>query len=146
MSTSDKEKVKSLSWSGVNMEHLIDKISNVPQDSVVKKVSIHAGINDSKFKISISSSILTKLIKPLHTKSPKATEIAFSSIAPPAGRGVCQNYSSKNNEIIEYFCNLNNLNYINNCSSFLTANGAPRQDFMDIFFTITKLAFSILAK
>ena len=96
--------------------------------------------------ISIFSSILTKLIKPLHNKFPKVTEIAFSSIVPPAGRGVCQNYSSKNNEIIEYFCNLNNLNYINNCSSFLTANGAPRQRFYGHFLTITKLPFSILAK
>ena len=135
MSTSDKEKVKIFSWSGVSMQHLIIiDTSNVPRDSVVKKVSIHAGINDSKFKISIHSNILTKLIKPLHTKSPKATEIAFSSIVPPAGRGVCQNYSSKNNEIIESFCNLCNLNYTNNCSSFLTVNGAPRQRFYGIFF------------
>ena len=96
--------------------------------------------------ISIFSSIITKLIKPLHTKFPKATEIAFSSIVPPAGRGVCQNYSSKKNEIIESFCNLNNLNYINSCSSFLTANGAPRQRFYGHFLTIIKLGFSILAK
>ena len=32
------------------MEHLIDKISNVPQDSLVKKVTIHAGINDPNLK------------------------------------------------------------------------------------------------
>ena len=90
VSTSDEEKVEIFSWSGVRMEHLIDKISNVPQDSLVKKVAIHAGIKDSKFKISISSSILTKLIKLLNTKFPKATEIAFSSIVPPAGRGVLE--------------------------------------------------------
>ena len=45
----------------------------------------------SKFKISISSSTLTQLLKLLHAKFPNITEIAFSSIVPPAGRGVCQN-------------------------------------------------------
>ena len=89
MSTSDWEKVEIFSWSGVRMEHLIDKISNVPLDSLVERVTIHAGINDSKFKISISSSILTQLLKLLHAKFPNTTEIAFSSIVPPAGRGVC---------------------------------------------------------
>ena len=34
MSTSDEEKVEIFSWSGVRMEHLIDKISNVPLDSL----------------------------------------------------------------------------------------------------------------
>ena len=66
MSTSDEEKVEIFSWSGVRMEHLIDKISNVPQDSLVNKVTIHAGINDSKFKISISSSTLSQLLKLLY--------------------------------------------------------------------------------
>ena len=56
MSTSDEEKVEIFSWSGVRIEHLIDKISNVPRDSLVKKVTIHAGINDSEFKMFISSS------------------------------------------------------------------------------------------
>ena len=63
MSTSDGEKVEIFSWSGVRMEHLIDKISNVPLDSLVERVTIHASINDSKFKISISSSTLTQLLK-----------------------------------------------------------------------------------
>ena len=95
MSTSDEEKVEIFSWSGVRMEHLIDKISNNPQDSLVKKVTIHAGINDSKFKIFISSSTLSQLLKLLHAKFPNITEIAFSSIVPPAGRRVCLNYSFK---------------------------------------------------
>ena len=94
----------------------------------------------------MSYSTLTKLIKLLHTKFPKATEIAFSLIVPPAGRDVSQNNSFKNNEMIESFCKLNNLIYINNCSSFLTANGAPRKRFYGFFFTITKLGFSKLAK
>ena len=34
MSTSDEEKVEIFSWSGVRMEHLIDKILNVPLDSL----------------------------------------------------------------------------------------------------------------
>ena len=52
MSTSDEEKVEIFSWSGVRIEDLIDKISNVPQNSLVEKVTIHAGINDSKLKYS----------------------------------------------------------------------------------------------
>ena len=87
MSTSDGKKVKIFSWSGVRMEHLIDRISNVPLDSLVERVTIHAGINDSKFKISISSSTLTQLLKILHAKFPNITEIAFSSVEPPAGKG-----------------------------------------------------------
>ena len=50
MSTSDGEKVEIFSGSGVRMEHLIDKISNVPLDSVAERVTIHAGINDSNLK------------------------------------------------------------------------------------------------
>ena len=49
MSTSDEEKVEIFSWSGVRMEGPFDKISNVPQNSLVE-VTIHAGINDSKLK------------------------------------------------------------------------------------------------
>ena len=146
MSTSDGEKVEIFSWSGVRMEHLIDKISNVPLDSLVERVTIHAGINDSKFKISISSSTLTQLLKLLHAKFPNITEIAFSSIVPPAGRGVCQNYSFKNNETIESFCKSKNIIFINNYSSFLTANGAPKKRFYGDFLSITKLGFSVLAK
>ena len=146
MSTSDEEKVEIFSWSGVRMEHLIDKISNVPQDSLVKKVTIHAGINDSKFKISISSSTLSQLLKLLHAKFPNITEIAFSSIVPPAGRGVCLNYSFKNNETIESFCKSKNIIFINNYSSFLTANGAPKKRFYGDFLSFTKLGFSMLAK
>ena len=146
MSTSDEEKVEIFSWSGVRMEHLIDKISNVPQDSLVKKVTIHAGINDSKFKISISSSTLSQLLKLLHAKFPNVTEIAFSSIVPPAGRGVCLNYSFKNNETIESFCKSKNIIFINNYSSFLTANGAPKKRFYGDFLSFTKLGFSMLAK
>ena len=147
MSTTDEEKVEICSWSGVRMEHLIDKISNVPQDSLVKKVTIHAGINDSKSKISISSSTLTQLLKLLHAKFPHINEIAFSSIVPPAWRGVCQNYSFKNNETIESFCKSKNINFfINNYSSFLTANGAPKKRFYGDFLSITKLGFSVLAK
>ena len=128
------------------MEHLIDKISNVPQDSLVKKVTIHAGINDSKFKISISSSTLSQLLKLLHAKFPNITEIAFSSIVPPAGRGVCLNYSFKNNETIESFCKSKNIIFINNYSSFLTANGAPKKRFYGDFLSFTKFGFSMLAK
>ena len=144
MSTSDEEKVEIFSWTGVRMEHLIDKISNVPQDSLVKKVTIHAGIYDSKFKISISSSTLSQLL--LHAKFPNITEIAFSSIVPPAGRGVCLNYSFKNNETIESFCKSKNIIFINNYSSFLTANGAPKKRFYGDFLSFTKLGFSVLAK
>ena len=146
MSASDEEKVEIFSWSGVRMEHLIDKISNVPRDSLVKKVTIHAGINDSKFKISISSSTLSQLLKLLHAKFPNITEIAFSSIVPPAGRGVCLNYSFKNNETIESFCKSKNIIFINNYSSFLTANGAPKKRFYGDFLSFTKLGFSMLAK
>ena len=146
MSTSDGEKVEIFSWSGIRMVHLIDKISNVPLDSLVERVTIHAGINDSKFKISISSSTLTQLLKLLHTKFPNITEIAFSSIVPPAGRGVCQNYSFKNNETIVSFCRPKNIIFINNYSSFLTANGAPKKRFYGDFLSITKLGFSVLAK
>ena len=90
MSTSDEEKVEIFSWSGVRMEHLIDYlISNVPQDTL--------GIHDSKFQISI------------YAKFPNITEIAFSSIVPPAGRGECQNYSFKNNETIESFLKSKNI-------------------------------------
>ena len=145
MSTSDGERVEIFSWSGVRMEHLvIDKISNVLLDSLVERVTIHAGINDSKFKILISSSTLTQLLKLLHAKFPNITEIAFSSIVPPAGRGVCQNYSFKNNETIESFCKSKNIIFINNYSSFLTANGAPKKRFYGDFLSITKLGFSVL--
>ena len=129
MSTSDEEKVEIFSCPGVRMEHLIDKISNVPQDLHDKKVTIHAGINDSKFKISISSSTLTQLLKLLHAKFSNITEIAFSSIVPPAEKGVCQNYSCKNDETIESFCKPKNIIFSNNYSSFLTANGAPKKRF-----------------
>ena len=61
MSTSDGEKVEILSWSGVRMEHLIDKISNVALDFLVDRVTFPAGIKDSKLKISMSSSTLAKL-------------------------------------------------------------------------------------
>ena len=77
LSISDEEKVEIFSWSGVRMKHPIGKISNVLRDSLVEKVTNHAGINDSKFQISISSSTLTKLIRLLHTKFGKVTEIAF---------------------------------------------------------------------
>ena len=50
-----------LEWSTLLIKSLL-----VPQDSLVKKVTNHAGINDSKFKITISSSLLTKHIKRLH--------------------------------------------------------------------------------
>ena len=43
MSTSNAEKVEIFSWSEVRIGHLIDKISNVPLDSLVK-VTIHAGV------------------------------------------------------------------------------------------------------
>ena len=137
-SYSDDEKVEIFSWSGVRIEHLIDKISNVPQDSLVKEVTIHASINDS--------STLTQLLKLLHAKFPNITDIAFSSIVPRAGRGVCQNYSFKNNETIESFCKSKNIIFINNYSSFLTANGAPQKRFYGDFLSITKLGFSVLAK
>ena len=78
MSTSDGYKVEIFSWSGVRMEHLIDRISNVPLDSLVERVTIHTGINDSKFKISISSSTLTQVLKLLHANFPNFTEIALS--------------------------------------------------------------------
>ena len=82
----------------------------------------------------------------LHAKFPNITEIAFSSIVPPAGRGVCQNFSFKNNETIESFCKSKNIIFINNYSSFLTANGAPKKRFYGHFLSITKLGFSVLAK
>ena len=137
MSTSDEEKIEIISWSGVRMEHLIDKIFNVP---------LNAGINDSKLKISISSITLTQLLKLLHAKFPNITEIAFSSIVPPAGRGVCQNYSFKNNETIDSFCKCKNIIFINNYSNFLIVNGAPKKRFYGDFLSITKLGFSVLAK
>ena len=104
-------------------------------------------MNLNKFKISISSSTLRELIELLHARFPNITVIAFSSIIPPAGRGVCQNYSFKNNEIIESFCKQKNpIIFIDNYSSFLAANGAPKKMFYGDFLSITELGFSVLAK
>ena len=64
-------------------------------------------------------------------------------LQPPVGRRVCQNYSFKNNETIESL-NPKNIIFINNYSSFLTANGAPKKRFYGGFFSITKLGFSAL--
>ena len=58
MSTSDEEKVEIFSWSGVRMDHLIDKISNVPLNSLIEKVTIDVGLYDSKFETSNSYSRL----------------------------------------------------------------------------------------
>ena len=59
---------------------------------------------------------------------------------------MCQNYSFKNNETIESFCKSKSRSFINNYSSFLTANGAPKKRFYRDFLSITKLGFSVLAK
>ena len=59
MTTSDGEKVEIFSWSEVRTEHLIDKILNVPLDFLVDRITIHADINDSKFKISFFEHINT---------------------------------------------------------------------------------------
>ena len=67
ISTSDEEKVELFSWFGVRMEHLIDKISNVPLDSLPEKVNINAGMNYSKFKIPLSSSTLKKNLLSFYT-------------------------------------------------------------------------------
>ena len=62
------------------------------------------------------------------------------------GGGGCLIYSFKNNETIESFCKSKNIIFINNYSSFLTANGAPKKRCYGDFLSFTKLGFSVLAK
>ena len=114
-------------------------------NTLVKKVTVHVGINDVMNGHIIRTLAISDLTRAIRLKFPNAS-VCFSSIIPPS-YGQQRFTAEESNNLLRSYCERNNIVFIDNSLFCSTRSGAPKKSmYGGDQIHLSKFGSSMLAK
>ena len=125
MTTGPDEVVQVIGVSGLKASDLLAWLSEQPDCSHVRRVTLHIGVNDCK-RGEVTSRTWNQILDVCRQVFPLA-RIQMSSIIPARGKLPINESISFSNGNLYHVCKREGVTFIDNTSVFLTSKGAPRK-------------------
>ncbi|KAK7492432.1 hypothetical protein BaRGS_00016305 [Batillaria attramentaria] len=121
----DGETVQNISVSGLRVENVITWLSALSPLPNIDRVTVHIGIN-SCWNGPVRKQAWLNLFRLIKSAFPAAV-LQVSSIVPPAGEHILSHAAFTSNQSLIAACQHENITFIDNVPTFVTASGAPKQ-------------------